>query len=77
MYKVICRFADLQDESHVYEVGDTYPRKGVKPSEERISELMGDSNKIGRPLIEKVSRPKSAKKVVQTEKKPPKKKAED
>ena len=54
MYKVICRFADLQDDSHVYEVGDIYPRKGSDPSFDRIRELASDSNKIGKPLIEEI-----------------------
>lgn len=72
MYKVILRFADLQDSSHVYEVGDVYPREGVKPSEERISELLGASNKIGAPLIKKVVE----KKPVKAKKKPTKKAAD-
>ena len=72
MYKVILRFADLQDSSHVYEVGDAYPREGVKPTQERISELLGASNKIGAPLIEKVVEKKPAK-----AKKKPTKKAAD
>ena len=54
MYKVICRFADLQDESHVYEVGDIYPREGHEPSLKRIRELSGKKNKIGEPLIKEV-----------------------
>lgn len=68
MYKVIARFADLQDENHIYEIGDTYPRKGSKPSKERIEELAGDTNKIGIPLIKseepkaKTEKPKTAKK---------------
>ena len=72
MYKVILRFADLQDSSHVYEVGDAYPREGVKPTQERISELLGASNKIGAPLIKKVVE----KKPVKAKKKPPKKAAD-
>ena len=63
MYKVIERFADLQDESHIYEIGDTFPRKGSKPSEERIEELASDKNKIGIPLIKLVeAKAKSTKK---------------
>lgn len=54
MYKVIYKFADLQDSKFVYNVGDAYPREGSNPSEERIAELAGDSNRIGRPLIEAV-----------------------
>lgn len=63
MYKVIARFADLKDENHIYEIGDTYPRKGSKPSEERIEELASDKNKIGIPLIKLVeAKAKSTKK---------------
>ena len=65
MYKVIYRFADMQDEKHVYDVGDTYPREGSKPSKERIAELVGSENKIGKPLIEAVEenpKPKKRKK---------------
>lgn len=54
MYKVICRFADLQDESRIYEVGDIYPREGFEPSLKRIRELSGKKNKIGVPLIEEI-----------------------
>ena len=62
MYKVIHEFADMTDEYHVYSEGDSYPRKGSKPSEERISELLGDSNKIGKPLIVEVPKEKPSKK---------------
>lgn len=52
MCKVIKKFTDLQDGNHVYNVGDTYPREGYTPSEERIAELAGDKNKQGTPLVE-------------------------
>ena len=54
MYKVIKLFADLQDSNHVYNVGDEYPRKGVKVTAERIAELAGNTNKQGTPLIAEV-----------------------
>lgn len=54
MYKVIVRFMDLQDNDHIYEVGDTYPRKGSDPSFDRIRELAGKKNKIGKVLIEEI-----------------------
>ena len=57
MYKVISSFADLQDDRHVYKAGDTFPRKGVKVSEERIAELSSDKNRRGFPLIEAVDTP--------------------
>lgn len=62
MYKVIKMFADLQDKNHVYKVGDTFPREGLKVSDSRLAELAGNSNKQGVPLIEKVEVKKPAKK---------------
>lgn len=61
MYRVIKAFVDLQDNNHKYDVGDNYPRKGYKPSNERIAELSGSDNKQGCPLIKQVE--KKSKKV--------------
>lgn len=52
-YKVLQYFTDLYDNEHPYNVGDTYPRKGYVPTEKRINELSGDSNRRHIPLIEK------------------------
>lgn len=54
MYKVIEEFVDLKDKCHLYEVGDTYPRKGANVSDERIAELAGENNLRGKPVIKKV-----------------------
>ena len=62
MYRVIKRFHDLQDATktkngnvyHEYKVGDEFPRKGLKVSDERLKELAGKDNKQGTPLIEEV-----------------------
>jgi hypothetical protein len=63
MYKVIHFFTDLHDGGHAYNVGDDFPRKGVKVTEERFAELSGSNNKQGKPLIELVEEPeKPAKK---------------
>ena len=51
-YKVIHRFTDLQDFNHLYNVGDTFPRIGMKVSQSRIDELVGSKNKLRTPLIE-------------------------
>lgn len=51
MYKVIVRFKDLKDNGHVYNVGDTYPRKGKRASKARIAELASVENKRGVALI--------------------------
>lgn len=53
MYRVIRFFTDLHDGDHPYNVGDPFPRQGVKVTEERLAELSGSSNKQGMPLIEK------------------------
>ena len=57
MYKVINFFTDLQDNNHAYNVGDTFPRKGLEVTPERIAELAGGKNKQGKPLIAKVEKP--------------------
>ena len=53
MYKVIRYFTDLQDDDYIYREGDTYPRKGLKPTADRIDELASNRNKRGLPLIKK------------------------
>ena len=57
MYKVIKLFADLHDNNHVYNVGDTFPREGITVTEGRIAELAGSNNKQGVPLIAKEEEP--------------------
>lgn len=52
-YKVIKKFRDLQDNDHIYNVGDKYPRKG-RVNKERVEELMSNENKIGEPLVVEV-----------------------
>lgn len=51
-YKVLRKFADLQDNRHVYMAGDEYPRSGMAVDDSRIAELAGTHNKVGQPLIE-------------------------
>ena len=51
-YKVIHRFTDLQDFNHLYNVGDLFPRAGMKVSQSRIDELASSKNKLKTPLIE-------------------------
>lgn len=54
MYKTVVAFNDLQDKGRRYEVGDKYPRKGLKPSKKRIEELASKKNKRQVVLIEEV-----------------------
>ena len=69
MYKVIKHFVDLQDNNYKYDVGDTYPRKGLNVLQSRINELASDKNKQKTPLIEeipeKVEEPKKKSKSVE------------
>lgn len=53
MYKVIMQFIDLQDGGHLYNVGDAFPRQGLKVSEARLAELSGEKNLRHLALIEK------------------------
>jgi hypothetical protein len=58
MFKVIKYFTDLQDKNYAYNVGDTFPRRGVKVTDARIKELSGKQNKQGVPLIKEVKQTK-------------------
>ena len=51
VYEVLKDFTDLKDGRLVYRAGDTYPRTGYTPSDERIVELCGKDNKLKEPLI--------------------------
>ena len=53
-YKVIKHFVDLQDNNHKYDVGDTYPRKGLNVLQSRINELATNKNLQKTPLIEEI-----------------------
>ena len=57
---------DLQDNNYKYDVGDTYPRKGLNVLQSRINELATNKNLQKTPLIEeipeKVEEPKKEKK---------------
>lgn len=57
-YEVIKTFADLQDNRHLYNVGDEFPHEGAKVTGDRLKELSGYSNKLGTPLIKEI-KPKS------------------
>lgn len=64
-YSVVQKFRDFKDleakQLHTYEVGDSYPREGYKPEEERINELLANDNEgrhellKGKPIIEEVA----------------------
>lgn len=60
-FKVIHNFADAQDGFRVYKVGDNYPREGYDPTAERLEELKGVNNNIGRSLIKEIAEAKPKK----------------
>jgi hypothetical protein len=64
-YKVIAYFEDLQDNNYAYDPKDpnrnTYPRKGLEISKERIKELATNQNRQKKPLIKKVEEKKPKK----------------
>ena len=71
-YKVIRDFSDYTDNKYIYRVGDEFPRSGLSVSEDRISQLLGNGNKQGVPLIvERVSLPSKGVLDSQTEVDPP------
>lgn len=43
-YEVVRYFTDMQDNDFAYHEGDTYPRDGLNPSEQRIKDLMNGNN---------------------------------
>lgn len=53
-YVVIYDFKDLKDQDTIYTKGDPYPKTGIEVPKERLEELQGKENKIGKPLIEVV-----------------------
>lgn len=53
-YEVVKTFADLQDNRHLYSVGDTFPHDGAEVSKDRLKELSGSNNKLGTPLIKEI-----------------------
>lgn len=50
-YIVIKDFVDLMDDNHLYRAGEQYPRPGHVATDQRVAELAGSNNKVGRPLI--------------------------
>ncbi|MEY9980469.1 hypothetical protein [Lysinibacillus sp. RC79] len=53
-YQVIHSFRDIQDNNHIYKIGDKYPHKG-RVIKARVEELSSTENKIGVPLIKEIS----------------------
>ena len=51
MYTVLKAFIDAQDDNHVYNVGDIYPRRGLEVTDDRLEELSTKKNSCGVVLI--------------------------
>ncbi|AMG20709.1 Rho termination factor N-terminal domain-containing protein [Staphylococcus saprophyticus] len=54
-YEVIKYFTDLQDNDYEYNVGDIFPRDGLRVTDERLKELSTDENRQQIPLIKPIS----------------------
>lgn len=54
MYRALCEFHDLTDGNRRYGAGETFPRPGLDVSADRLAELSGTGNKLGRAVIEAV-----------------------
>ena len=54
-YKVVKLFTDLQDNGYRYNVGDIYPRNGLKVDKKRIEALSTSKNRQRTPLIEEIA----------------------
>ncbi len=57
-YEVIQYFTDLQDNDYEYNVGDIFPRKRLRVTDERLRELSTDENRQRVPLIKPISEAK-------------------
>ncbi len=60
--KVLIAFTDNEDNNHVYNVGDEYPRENAQATDERIAYLLSDKNKFKRPVLEQEKQRKGVKK---------------
>ena len=54
MDRVIKDITDIHDNEYEYHVGETFPRKGIKVTKERLTELSTKENLQGEALIELV-----------------------
>lgn len=68
-YEVIKTFADLQDNRHLYNVGDEFPHEGAEVTRDRLKELSGSNNKLGTPLIKEIKEIKPKGKTTNNKKK--------
>ena len=54
MYAVVRAFCDLTDNNRLYQVGDEYPAKGVKPTKSRVKELLTGNNSTGNVYLREI-----------------------
>lgn len=52
---MITRFADLEDGKHLYEAGDTFPRRGKTVTKERLHALSSEDNKMRKAVIKEIA----------------------
>ena len=56
MYEAVRDFVDIQDNNHIYRMGDKFPHDGAKASKSRIAELASTENKCGVVLIKAIEK---------------------
>ena len=61
MYLTTRAFVDLEDGNYRYKAGEKYPRKGYKPTAERVKALKEGNNKARLKLIKEVKAKKGGK----------------
>ena len=60
---VVKSFKDLQDSNYIYHAGDSFPRKGYKPTAERVNYLLGQNVKGNVYIKDDAAEPKVETKV--------------
>jgi hypothetical protein len=56
-YEVIRPFMDAQDNNRAYEIGDTFPAKGVKVTKARIKALLSGNTVTGKVYLKEIAEP--------------------
>lgn len=53
-YRAVVEFTDIKDNNHVYKAGDTFPRLGLKVTEDCIRGLLTPARRTGQAFIEQI-----------------------
>lgn len=75
IYTALISFIDTKDNNRLYRAGDIFPCNGITVPAERIKELSGNSNKLGKPVIAEIPEEVPTTEIIPAEKKRGRKKA--